>query len=104
MAGWLLIFGLALGAPVGRAVEGDIVFPRSGSGGGAFSPAVFPHWVHRIRYACYVCHDDLFSMKRGATPVTMEAIMRGEACGACHNGEVAWAVTFESCPRCHRTP
>jgi c(7)-type cytochrome triheme protein len=88
-----LLFGVAL------AVEGDIVFKQSE--GGAIAPAVFPHWVHRIRYKCYACHPALFEMKAGANKITMEAVQDGKFCGACHNGQIAWGITFESCNKCH---
>ncbi len=93
-----LVIGLASSA--GLAVKGDVVFKRQGEKGGT-PPAVFPHWIHRIRYKCYACHPDPFKMKAGADKVTMDAIMKGESCGACHNGKVAWGVTFETCGRCH---
>jgi c(7)-type cytochrome triheme protein len=81
------------------AVEGDIVFKSKDPGG--ITPAIFPHWIHRIRYKCYACHPSLFDMKAGGKTITMEAITQGKFCGACHNGKIAWAVTFETCNRCH---
>ncbi len=94
----LFLVGLFLG--VALAVEGDIVFKREGGGGGV-PAAVFPHWFHRIRYKCYACHPTLFEMKAGASKISMEAIQEGKFCGACHNGKIAWGMTFESCNRCH---
>ncbi len=94
----LLIAGFLAGAAL--AVEGDIVFKREGGEGGT-PLAVFPHWFHRIRYKCYACHDAIFKMKRGADDVTMDAIAAGKFCGACHDGKTAWAVSFETCNRCH---
>ncbi len=94
----LLIAGFLAGAAL--AVEGDIVFKREGGEGGT-PPAVFPHWIHRIRYKCYACHDAIFKMKRGADDITMDAIAEGKFCGACHDGKTAWAVSFETCNRCH---
>lgn len=94
----LLAAGLLVGA--GLAVEGDVVFQRKGGEGG-LAAALFPHWIHRIRYKCYACHPALFEMKAGANAVTMDRITAGEFCGACHNGKVAWGVTFETCNRCH---
>lgn len=84
----------------GWAVEGDIVFQRKGGEGGV-PPAVFPHWIHRIRYKCYACHPALFEMRAGANPITKDAIREGKFCGACHNGKIAWGVSFETCNRCH---
>lgn len=64
-------------------------------------PAVFPHWVHRIRYTCKVCHMDLFEPEAGANAITMADISAGEACGTCHNGAVAFNAGFGECQRCH---
>jgi c(7)-type cytochrome triheme protein len=72
---------VALAGP-GRAVEGDIVFKRTGDTDKDTPAAVFPHWAHRIRFRCYVCHDAIFQMKAGSSPVTMDAIMDGKFCGA----------------------
>lgn len=83
------------------AVEGDVVFKRE-AGTAEVPPAVFPHWIHRIRYKCYACHPAIFEMKAGANKVSMDAILEGKFCGTCHNGEIAWAVTFDTCNRCHR--
>ena len=93
-----LVFGLAAGVAI--AVEGDVVFKRKGGEGGT-PPAVFPHWIHRIRYKCYACHDAIFKMKQGENDVTMDAMREGKFCGTCHDGKIAWGVTFESCNRCH---
>lgn len=83
---------LAGGAP------GDIRFKRDGDTAG-FPPAYFPHWVHRIQFRCYVCHDEIFAMKGRKEPITMEPMSQGKWCGACHNGKIAWAV--DECQRCH---
>lgn len=60
---------------------------------------LFPHWFHRIRYKCKVCHEDIFVMKKGANDITMRKIMNGKSCGACHNGLIAWEPLY--CDRCH---
>jgi c(7)-type cytochrome triheme protein len=76
---------------------GDIIYSHPG-GTDRIAPAYFPHWVHRIRYKCYACHDELFPMRRGSNP-TMAAMAKGESCGACHNGKAAFGV--DMCHRCH---
>ncbi|HHL39398.1 MAG TPA: hypothetical protein ENJ37_02720 [Deltaproteobacteria bacterium] len=63
------------------------------------TPALFPHWLHRIWYDCAACHDSVFPMKR-ETAVTHAAMDGGKLCGACHNGETAFNTT-EECARCH---
>lgn len=64
------------------------------------APVIYPHWFHRIRYQCSVCHVDLgFRMSAGGNGISMERIINGEFCGACHNGEIAWSA--ENCDLCH---
>ncbi len=60
---------------------------------------VFPHWFHRIRYKCKVCHEQIFVMRKGANNISMQDIMEGKACGTCHNGQIAWEAL--ECDRCH---
>jgi c(7)-type cytochrome triheme protein len=62
-------------------------------------PVMFPHWFHRIRFKCKVCHEDIFIIKKGANDINMSKIMRGEYCGKCHNGLIAWEPLY--CDRCH---
>lgn len=66
--------------------------------------ARFPHWVHRIRFRCKTCHMDIFEPKAGTNAVTMADIEAGEACGNCHNGDVAFEPRIENCERCHVPP
>lgn len=95
---FIFIAGLLVGTAL--AVEGDIVFKRAGGEGGV-PVAVFPHWFHRIRFKCYACHPSIFEMKAGANKIAMDAIQEGKFCGACHNGKVAWPVSFDTCSKCH---
>lgn len=60
---------------------------------------LFPHWFHRIRFKCKVCHEDIFIIKAGANDIDMNMIMNGEKCGRCHNGFIAWEPLY--CERCH---
>ena len=66
--------------------------------------AVFPHWLHRIRFRCTACHMELFEPRAGANRVTMQAIAEGKACGRCHDGTTAFPATVGTCQRCHFTP
>jgi len=98
--GWvaLVLCFLALGGRCGwGGTLGDIEYSRPG-GPQNISLAYFPHWVHRIKYKCYACHDALFPMSRGPNP-TMAAMAQGKSCGACHNGKVAFGA--DMCQRCH---
>jgi cytochrome c oxidase cbb3-type subunit 2 len=86
----------------GFGMMGDTRFPREVSRLG-MPAAVFPHWFHRIRFKCSVCHPAIFRMERGANPVSMDGIGSGEWCGKCHNGRIAWPAGFHSCNLCHRS-
>ena len=78
---------------------GDVVLSQKSESEG-MRPVIFPHWFHRIRFQCRVCHSELgFEMKTGATQPTMAEITNGAFCGACHDGELAWSV--ENCGLCH---
>jgi len=82
-----------------EAEYGDIVMNNYSDDGG-IRPVIFPHWFHRIRYRCKICHSDLgFKLQAGASKIDMLKIINGEFCGACHNGEVAWSI--ENCDICH---
>ncbi|HIJ86256.1 MAG TPA: hypothetical protein HPP97_01070 [Desulfuromonadales bacterium] len=67
--------------------------------------AVFPHWSHRARYTCRVCHEELgFSMRAGDTGISRAQYVSGKYCGACHNGVTAFTVqegAVRHCDRCH---
>ncbi len=68
-------------------------------------PVVFPHWSHRARYTCRVCHQELgFGMRRGDSGITRSQYLSGKFCGACHNGNTAFTVQAGAgaqCGRCH---
>lgn len=108
---WSLVYyAFSLGeegrnAPVG--LKGDIFFKREfKERDETFPPARFPHWFHRIRVRCAVCHPAIFQMKAGANAVTMDAIRAGNFCGRCHpsypdDKTLAWPASFEACGRCH---
>lgn len=82
-----------------NAEYADVVLNKNSDKEGV-RPVIFPHWFHRIRFQCRVCHEELgFEMKVGSNMVTMEGIVDGKFCGACHNGETAWAV--DNCDLCH---
>mgnify|MGYP000152112419 FL=1 len=82
-----------------KAEYGDVVINKYSDAAG-MRPVVFPHWFHRIRFRCKVCHADLgFKFQAGGNDITMLKIIDGEYCGACHNGEIAWSV--ENCDICH---
>jgi len=97
----LIIFCILCFAPpvTVNAEYGDVLINNYSDAAG-MRPVVFPHWFHRIRFRCKVCHADLgFKMEAGGNQINMLQIIDGEYCGSCHNGEVAWSV--ESCDVCH---
>lgn len=67
---------------------------------------VFDHKVHTqgAGLECDSCHDELFTMEAGAVQekedFTMETLYKGGYCGACHDGETAFASN-KRCTSCH---
>jgi c(7)-type cytochrome triheme protein len=98
----VLALAMALGSAImlpAAAEYGDVVIDRQSSKNG-MRAVVFPHWFHRIRFRCKVCHSELgFKMRAGANLVQMNDIINGKFCGMCHNGQVAWAP--DRCDLCH---
>ena len=96
----VLLFGsLAFDDASPRAEYGDVVINNYSDAAG-MRPVVFPHWFHRVRFRCKVCHADLgFQFKAGGNQIDMLKIIDGQYCGACHNGQIAWSV--ENCNLCH---
>ena len=81
------------------AEYGDVVLNRNAEKED-MRPVIFPHWFHRIRFRCKVCHGELgFIMRAGANEIEMGDIIDGKYCGMCHNGDIAWAV--DNCDLCH---
>jgi c(7)-type cytochrome triheme protein len=99
VAALLLAAGLAGAVLPAQAEYGDVVINNYSDAAG-MRPVVFPHWFHRIRYRCKVCHADLgFKFKAGGNEINMVKVIDGQFCGACHNGDVAWSI--ENCNMCH---
>ena len=88
-----------VGIPEANAEYADVVI-NNYSDKAKVRPVIFPHWFHRIRYTCKVCHADLgIKLKAGGNEINMAKIREGKFCGACHNGQIAWGV--EKCNLCH---
>jgi c(7)-type cytochrome triheme protein len=89
----------ALAVVPARAEYGDVILNKRAENAG-MRPVVFPHWFHRIRFRCKVCHNELgFKMRAGSNEVLMVDIIDGKFCGMCHNGQIAWSP--ENCDLCH---
>jgi c(7)-type cytochrome triheme protein len=99
MAAMAAALALTVSARDARAEYGDVVINNYSDAAG-IRPVVFPHWFHRMRFRCKVCHSDLgFKFAAGGNDINMLKIIDGQFCGACHNGGIAWAV--ENCELCH---
>ncbi len=97
---WIAVALLALAMPSAAVAEYADVILNQRAGQEGMRPVVFPHWFHRIRFRCKVCHLELgFEMRVGSNNITMDEISQGKFCGECHNGEIAWSV--ENCDLCH---
>ena len=82
-----------------NAEYGDVVINNYSTEAGV-NPVVFPHWFHRIRFTCKVCHHDLgIHFKAGDNDIKMLDIINGRYCGGCHNGDIAWGI--DKCDLCH---
>lgn len=83
---------------------------------GRIAPVVFDHWLHRATYTCRLCHVDIgFAMSANGTGVRAADNVKGEYCGACHNGKTTHAgqrifaacsnqpkaEDAKTCSRCH---
>ena len=88
----------------GQQAPGDLQYKRENADPEkleSFPPSIFQHWIHRIRYRCDACHDTLFKMQSGVTPVNHDLMDKGKLCSACHNGQIAFDAGFKNCNRCH---
>ena len=76
----VLILILACGVPSAAAEYGDVVLNRL-SEANDMRPVIFPHWFHRVRFRCKVCHHELgFEMRAGANEIDMGKIIDGQYC------------------------
>ncbi|MEW6312917.1 MAG: c(7)-type cytochrome triheme domain-containing protein [Pseudomonadota bacterium] len=99
--GWL--FGCWFAVMPAQAEYGDVILNKYAELRG-MRPVIFPHWFHRIRFRCKVCHNGKedgygFIMRAGSNDINMAKIVDGRYCGLCHNGEIAWSP--ENCDICH---
>lgn len=98
-AGLFALSGVPSDRQEAWAEYGDVIINNYSDQAG-MRPVIFPHWFHRVRFRCKICHADLgFEFKAGGNDINMLKIFDGEYCGACHNGQIAWGV--ENCVLCH---
>jgi c(7)-type cytochrome triheme protein len=60
----------------------------------------FSHKEHTAMFGCKECHPKRFIPGPGNKTYTMAEMGRGEACGGCHNGDIAFSVK-SNCATCH---
>jgi c(7)-type cytochrome triheme protein len=66
---------------------------------GRIPPAYFPHKPHVRELACNNCHPEPFDIKKkGTIHFSMNRILEGQFCGACH---MTVAFPMKDCRRCH---
>jgi len=95
----LVVLATMLQSARSNAEYGDVILNNRSEKEGV-RPVIFPHWFHRIRFRCKVCHGELgFEMRVGANDVSMKEISEGKFCGMCHDGRIAWSA--ENCDLCH---
>jgi c(7)-type cytochrome triheme protein len=98
----IVLFLLAVGLSKEASAEwGDLVLDKQYESmkKAGVDKVVFPHWFHRIRFKCKTCHEGIFEMEKGKNNIQMSGIIRGNFCGKCHNGKIAFAPV--ACARCH---
>lgn len=92
-----LLLGMQI--PTAMAEYGDVVLNRNSEKEGV-RPVIYPHWFHRMRFRCKVCHGEFgFQMRAGSNEIDMVSIIDEKYCGMCHNEKIAWGL--EHCDRCH---
>jgi c(7)-type cytochrome triheme protein len=103
----LVVTVLAAGAAAAQnmpKLPADIALQQSGDSPGK---VVFSHQSHvsyQAKPDCTVCHPKLAPIvkaPKGAkrTPITHAAMLKGQACGACHGKD---AHNFDDCTTCHK--
>ncbi len=61
----------------------------------------FPHLAHTEWLNCNNCHPKIFLPQLEANNVNMDAILKGQFCGKCHD-KVSFSLL--TCERCHSVP
>ena len=96
-----LAAGLALiAAPVFAAAYPATlrIPPQKPRAGGTPPAALFSHKTH-AGFGCAGCHPGVFP--QAPVGFSHAEMKRGEFCGGCHDGELAFAIQGAACARCH---
>ena len=84
----------------------QLAYAADGGGEISYKSSVFSHDSHvdGAGFDCESCHDGIFEMESGAMianpAFSMDAIYKGQFCGACHDGSTAFASN-DDCTTCH---
>ena len=106
---WILFGALVLGGFLaGQGVMAQLKWPSDfqfEKGKGSPGPVTYSHASHIKRESkCTICHNKIFKMKKGSAKIVMAGMYKGDACGTCHNGTLAFATNSQAdCLRCHST-
>ena len=100
IASVILFFGVNQTISAKVSHGGDIVYTKP------VKSVIFSHKVHAEDkgLSCDMCHSGLFdavALKvQKKSDFNMESLYKGKYCGACHNGQIAFASNTQ-CARCH---
>jgi c(7)-type cytochrome triheme protein len=99
----VLVAGVAAAQNMPR-LPADIALPQSLDSPGKVTFSHANHVGYQAKPDCTVCHPKLAPIMKAAkgvkrTPVTHAAMVKGQACGACHGRD---AHNFDDCTTCHK--
>jgi c(7)-type cytochrome triheme protein len=109
---WTLVAVVLLGVFVAGAaaaqnmpkLPADIALTQSGDSPGKVTFSHASHLSYQAKPDCTVCHPKLAPITKAAPgvkrePATHAAMLKGQACGACHGKT---AHNFDDCSTCHK--
>jgi c(7)-type cytochrome triheme protein len=82
----------------------DITLPQSGDSPGKVTFSHASHVSYQAKPDCTACHPKIAPIMKAAkgvkrAPITHAAMLKGQACGACHGKD---AHNFDDCATCHK--
>jgi c(7)-type cytochrome triheme protein len=94
----LFLAGAAAAQPL--KLPPDLVYSKTD---GSPGKVIFSHELHvALSDKCTTCHVALFRILNPTRHITHTDMEAGKACGACHNGQMAFGPEDAStCARCH---
>jgi c(7)-type cytochrome triheme protein len=109
---WSLVAGVAVAVLVAGAavaqnmpkLPADIALRQSGDSPGKVTFSHASHLSYQAKPDCTVCHPKLAPITKAPkdakrAPTTHAAMLKGQACGACHGKT---AHNFDDCTTCHK--